>query len=94
MDQNIADTLRDIAKRYMSVHGTPVVLAENTVLAEEAGIDSLRMIDIMLDIEDHFHIKLEEAQFQSTRTFGDLVALIARLVQEDGAAAAAQTTQA
>lgn len=44
-----------------------------------AGIDSMRGMDIMLDLENEFGITIPDDQFVTARTPNDLAALVGRL---------------
>ena len=63
---------------------TPEVLQREAVL-EDLNIDSLSMIEVMFAIEDEFKIVLpqEPAEVRDqTRTFGDLVDYVDKLIAE------------
>jgi acyl carrier protein len=64
-----------------------VVLTPTTHLIDELGIDSARMIDIVLNVEDAFDIIMNDEEINSTRTFGDLLELVRSKTQMKGAAA-------
>jgi acyl carrier protein len=70
------------APEYRSVALTPA-----THLIDELGIDSARLIDIVLDVEDTFNITLTDEEIDATRTFGDLLELVRSRTQSKGAAA-------
>jgi acyl carrier protein len=63
-----------------------VVLTPATHLVDELGIDSARMIDIVLNVEDAFDIIMNDEEINSTRTFGDLLELVRSKTQMKGAA--------
>lgn len=69
------EALKEIIERYAPSDGAKSPIAADTTL-EDMGIDSPRRIDILLDIEDHFTISIEDDQFDKVKTFGDLVSLI------------------
>jgi len=72
----IAEALAEIVRRFAPKTKGELRLAAETRLIEEAGIDSPRMIDIVLEVEDRFGLTIEDQEAQSVRTFGDLVALV------------------
>lgn len=82
MQQNISETLRQILNRFAPRKDGELRLTDSTLLITDLGIDSPRMIDILLDIEDHFRVTIDDTQFQEVKTFGDLVALIDGLLEK------------
>jgi acyl carrier protein len=72
----IPEALGDIVRRFAPKSKGELRLAEETRLIEEAGIDSPRMIDIVLEVEDRFGLTIEDHEAQTVRTFGDLVRLV------------------
>jgi acyl carrier protein len=72
----ITETLEEIIRRFAPKHRGELRLTPTTHLVNEAGIDSPRMIDIVLDVEDRFGLIIDDADVQKVRTFGDLVALV------------------
>ncbi len=57
---------------------------------EALGIDSLEAIDILYEVEDKFGVDIpsEALDLESTKTVGDLMAVIAKHVAEMGASPA------
>lgn len=60
----------------------PAAVTAEAVLAD-LGVDSLMMLELMFEFEDHFDIKLP-SDTRSPRTVGDLVALMDRLIADKG----------
>jgi acyl carrier protein len=81
MQQNVAEPLKTIIGKFAPRRIGDIQLTANTMLVDEVGIDSPRMIDILLDIEDEFKITIEEGAFQNVKTFGDLVGLVSSRVE-------------
>jgi acyl carrier protein len=80
--QTITASLEDIVRRF-TPKNPALHLGPTTHLIDEAGIDSPRMIDIVLEVEDRFGITVDDDDIQKVRTFGDLVVLVtARSAQE------------
>lgn len=44
----------------------------------EMGLDSMMIMDVMLETEDRFHVKLNDLALPREPTLGDVVALIER----------------
>ena len=74
--QNVAAALEEIVRRYAPKNRASIQLAPDTHLTNDAGIDSPRMIDIVLGVEDRFAITVEDDDIQSVKTFGQLVELV------------------
>ena len=72
----IVQTLKAIIRRFAPKHRSELPLTDDTRLVEDAGIDSPRMIDIVLEIEDRLGFTIEDDEVQRVATFGDLVSLI------------------
>ena len=72
----IAETLAGIIRRFAPKTGGELPLTPATHLVNDAGIDSPRMIDIVLEVEDRFGIVVDDEEVQKVRTFGELVALV------------------
>jgi acyl carrier protein len=73
--QTTAEILEQIIRRF-APQNRELRLTANTHLVNEAGIDSPRMIDIVLDIEDRFGLTVDDEEMQRIRTFGQLIALV------------------
>lgn len=79
---------------YMSIHNTIVMLlrqhcdvtassiGEETRLQEDLGLDSMGLLTLALEIENHWQVSLEEPPDHPPRTMGELVALVAQRRQE------------
>ncbi len=80
--QNIAEALAEIVRRFAPKNRASIPLEPGTHLVNDAGIDSPRMIDITLDIEDRFGVTVEDADIQKIRTFGELTQLVFARVGE------------
>lgn len=85
-DSLIAMLEKHIAK-FTAPERRDVVLTPTTHLVDELGIDSARMIDIVLDVEDTFNITMSDEEIDSKRTFGDLLELVRSKIQTKGATA-------
>jgi acyl carrier protein len=72
----ITETLEGIIRRFAPKDRGDLRFTATTHLVNEAGIDSPRMIDIVLEVEDRFGIVVDDATVQKVRTFGELVAMV------------------
>ncbi|MEO8597165.1 MAG: phosphopantetheine-binding protein [Candidatus Solibacter sp.] len=75
-NQDVALALEEIVRRYAPKNRAAIALQPETHLTNDAGIDSPRMIDIVLGVEDRFGITVEDDDVQRVRTFGQLVELV------------------
>jgi acyl carrier protein len=73
---NCVDVLQEIVSRFAPKRAKPLHLNRGTHLLNEAAIDSPRMIDVILEIEDRFQLTLADEEVQNVRTFGDLVNMV------------------
>lgn len=48
----------------------------NTRLMEDLGVNSARMVDIVLSFEDEFAIQIDDASADKVRTVGDAVGML------------------
>jgi acyl carrier protein len=55
-----------------------VRVTNESVLREDLGLDSLRTVDLVIELEDEFQISIETEDLGAVRTVGDLVLLIER----------------
>jgi acyl carrier protein len=73
---NCVNVLEEIVGHFAPMRAQPLHLNSGTHLLNETGVDSPRMIDVILEIEDRFQLTLEDEEVQNVRTFGDLVDLV------------------
>lgn len=55
------------------------LITEKTDLLYELGADSLTLVSLVGDVEDHFEISIDDEELAQLATVGDLVGLIERL---------------
>lgn len=84
---NTFEKLHGILRNSFGIES--VALARDTAL-ESLGIDSLKTIEILFEVEDAFGIRIpsvQEQPMQQLRTVGDVVDLIDTLVAQKAAPA-------
>ncbi|AXC10751.1 hypothetical protein ACPOL_1403 [Acidisarcina polymorpha] len=59
-----------------TVKDGPIKITEGTNLSENLGINSARMVDIVLDLEDKFKISIPDSDMEQMNTVGEIVTLI------------------
>lgn len=68
----IAELVRPIAE------GRVAVIGENTELTSQLALDSLKVMDLLVAVEDHFDISVPINSLADVKTIGDF----ARVVQK------------
>jgi acyl carrier protein len=56
--------------------GHPVKLSDQTNIVNELGLDSVTMMDLVMDIEDRLDISVPLNRIAEVETIGDLVATL------------------
>lgn len=72
-DETLLDGIRAIARQHLHYEGP---LSEETPLVEAMQLDSVRMVMLLVEVEDHFGVSLEEAEEGELRTVGQLMSAI------------------
>jgi acyl carrier protein len=80
-----AASLEKIIRKFTPPECARVAIQPDTHLIDELGIDSARMIDIVLDVEDTFNITVDDNEIHQTKTFGDLLRIVSSKVPAKGA---------
>lgn len=71
-----------IARRHLGWEGE---LSRDQSLADSLGLDSVRFLTLVVELEDHFRICFGEDDEAGVATVGDLVDLVRRKCAESGA---------
>jgi acyl carrier protein len=53
--------------------------ATDAVLRDDIGVDSVRGLELIFEIEQTFSVKVPESRYGEVRTFADLVTLVTSL---------------
>jgi len=78
----VADILkRSVNNRHKQDVETLEIKPESSLI-DDLDLDSPTMVDVILDLEDHFQIKVSETESQSAFTVNDLKTLVIRKQQE------------
>ncbi|MGY3230792.1 acyl carrier protein [Luteibacter sp. HA06] len=62
--------------------GRVAVIDENTGITSELGMDSLKVMDLVVAVEDHFDISVPINALSEVRTVGDFATLILKSTGE------------
>ncbi len=74
---SVADlNLREIARAAQSVLGRPVTLTPSTDIARDLQVDSLALMNIVMELEDAFDVSIPLDRLAPVQTAGDLSALV------------------
>jgi acyl carrier protein len=73
-DADIFETVVSVLRRAC---GVQVEVSSDTRLAEDLGLDSVGLLALALELENHYQLQLGEDPASPPRTVGDVVALIA-----------------
>ena len=72
-------TTAEIARAARNVLGRPVSVTADTDIARDLQVDSLAMMNIVMELEDAFDVSIPLDRLGPVRTVGDLSAVIADL---------------
>ncbi len=72
-------TTAEIAHAARKVLGRPVELTADTDISRDLQIDSLALMNMVMELEDTFDVSIPLDRLAGVRTVGDLSALIAEL---------------
>jgi len=60
----------------------PPHMLNNQTLLADLGLDSLKLVEIIFDLESRFHVSADENLLLELRTVADLIALITHAISE------------
>lgn len=72
-------TVREIGRAAEAVLGQPVSVAEDTDIARDLSVDSLALMNIVMELEDKFDLSIPLDRMADVQTVGDLARLIDEL---------------
>jgi acyl carrier protein len=72
-------TVREIERAVTTVLGRTVRLQDETDIARDLEVDSLALMNIVMELEDRFDISIPLDRLADIQTIGDLSALITEL---------------
>lgn len=80
MGELVADlTVREIGRAAESALGHPVSVTPETDIARDLEIDSLNLMNIVMELEDKFDLSIPLDRMADIQTVGELAALIDEL---------------
>jgi acyl carrier protein len=77
-----AEIIRGLATE-LAGSGTPLPpLTPQTRLFEDLALDSLTLMSLVVNLEDHYRVLLNETDAPEVRTIADLAALVVQRIRE------------
>jgi len=73
---SISTVLEDLVRHFAPKDRVKLPYTRETHLIDDAGIDSPRMIDLVLAVEDAFQITIADDDLAGVRSFGELIDLV------------------
>ncbi len=70
------ETIDQICKLLMPFNSTGKALDADTDISSDLNIDSVAVMDFVMEVEDHFDIEIPLNVVSETRTIGDLAAVV------------------
>jgi acyl carrier protein len=75
-DTELYEQIRLVLKQVAPKGTLPDTISPETRLLEDLDMDSIHAIDLVLGLEDAFHISIEDGVIETMHTVGDLVVLV------------------
>ena len=75
IEQGVIEVLQNVSRR-------PIQPAPTSDLVADLGFDSLQMLEVIAELEDRFDVSIPLNDVPVTRTVAQIVAQVARLVEE------------
>lgn len=70
----VIDQIRDVVSKKFKVDANKVTL--ETRLREDLNVDSLDAVELVMELEDVFDVKIQDDEAQALKTVGDIVNFI------------------
>ncbi len=74
--KELKSQINEIVVRYVENPKLMDVIDDDTDLKNELNIDSVDVVEIIVDIEEKFNIKIEDSEAKDINTYSDLVKAI------------------
>jgi acyl carrier protein len=78
-----ADITADICALLAPHNKDGIELKASTDIPAELNIDSVGVLDFIMDVEDKFDVEIPMNVVAETRTVGDLVAVVQKRIKKD-----------
>jgi acyl carrier protein len=70
----VLDKIRDVVVKKFKVQ--PGNVSSTTRLREDLNVDSLDAVELIMELEDTFNVKISDDEAQKLKTIGDIVSFI------------------
>lgn len=77
--EDILGQLYELVRPYSE---KPIEFGVETGLIDEVGLDSMKVMDLVMQIEDHFDISVPLNILPGVRTMGDLAEQLQKLLED------------
>jgi len=76
--ENVEETIISILEQYADGFD-PATLKPDTNIKNDLGLDSLAVVEMVLDVEVQFDVEIPDEEAESMTTFGDIVEYVKKL---------------
>lgn len=76
MAQPYADILARLTEHLERIAGSGIAVSEDSELVTQLGLDSVRVLDVIMEIEDEFDVSVPMNLLADVRTVRDLAQVI------------------
>ncbi|MEE9344968.1 MAG: phosphopantetheine-binding protein [Methylococcales bacterium] len=77
----ILDQLNELLMPYIKADSN-IVLTENSDLMADLGLNSVKVMDLLLNIEDSFDVSIPLSEIPDVKTVKDFALLLQKMTQE------------
>ena len=78
-EEEILDQLYELIRPYSE---QSIVLGEQTRIMDDVGLDSMKVMELVMQVEDHFEISVPLNILPDVKTMGEFAKQIAMLLQD------------
>jgi acyl carrier protein len=75
-DTDIQSRVKEILQKVVFKAVSVDNVTPDTRLLEDLDVDSARLVDLVLNLEDEFSIRIEDGQIEKLKTFQDVITLV------------------
>ncbi|MGB5622454.1 MAG: acyl carrier protein [Gammaproteobacteria bacterium] len=78
-EEKIEESLREILSGSVD---SSVDLASNTNFVSDLGLESIQVLEFVMEVEEHFDIAIDMESLSDVHTIGELAKVVAGLVED------------
>lgn len=78
-EEKIEESLREILSGSVD---SSVDLASNTNFVSDLGLESIQVLEFVMEVEEHFDIAIDMESLSDVHTIGELATVVAGLVED------------